>query len=78
MHDKYGAHHAGKYGHLLGSYGNHGHGYTHHAAPYHAHGHHHYPGHFEGLHGHNGYAAASAPSAIQIAPVGPHVGVLYQ
>ena len=86
LHDNYGAHHAGKYGHLLGSYGNHGNGYAAGApAPY---GYGGYPsvGYPGALpYGPAGYgpsvpyaAAASAPVPIQIAPVGPSVGLYYK
>lgn len=74
LHDNYGAHHAGKYGHLLGAYGNHGYGHVHHATPYH--GYPHYPHYDHAIH--HGFAASAPAPAIQIAPVGPHVGVLYQ
>lgn len=92
--DKYGAHHGGKYGHLLGSYGHHGYGHHKDYAPVHAYHHqeHHYPHHYQHheaypsapvattyhAYGHVPYAASQAAPVVEVAPVGPHVGVLYQ
>lgn len=91
--DKYGAHHGGKYGHLLGSYGHHGYDAAKSYAPvhgYHHYGHHEYEPqhHYASEHtphvayngyGHVPYAASQlAPAVVQIAPVGHRVGVLYQ
>ena len=83
-------HHGGKYGHLLGHYGDHGHGY--HAYPHHGgHGYGNHDGYHASnpvvavapidhqpqvIHAPLQSSIHAAP--LQVAPVGPYVGIHYQ